>query len=179
MSRRHSHSSHSHYDHVGAFYHPGLGETFIPTTATFADVRAGTAIIQRPAKGDAVAQIQTLLNALGFRDSRGRALIIDKLFGPNTQFALRAAQAAIRAKVPTTTMIDGALDKATLAALEAMQAGQPLPGEAAPVAPTTPPAVLRTPETPWWKSPLVLGGGVVAALAIVALAMSGEKKKPA
>jgi len=175
--------THTHYDHVGAFYHPGLGETFVPSTVTFMDVRAGTSTLTRPAKGDAVGQLQTLLNALGFRDAQGKALIVDKLFGPNTQFALRAAQTAIRAKVPSTVMLDGALDKATLAALEAMRAGQPLPGEAAPAAPATPapaaPEPVKSPEVLWWKSPIVIGGGVLAAAAILFIAMGDQKKKPA
>ena len=168
----------SHYDHVGAFYHPGLGEAFIPSTVTFADVLAGTSTIARGAKSDAVAQLQALLNALGFRDTKGKALIVDKMFGPNTQFALKAAQASIRTKVPTTVMADGALDKPTLAALQAMQAGQPLPGEAvAPPVVTAPPAPASTPvDKPWWQSPLVLGGGALAAVAIAVLVMGGDEK---
>jgi hypothetical protein len=169
----------SHYDHVGAFYHPGLGETFTPSTVTFMDVRAGTSLISRGAKSDAVSQLQAMLNGLKFFDPRGRPLVVDKLFGPNTQFALKAAQSAIKARVPTTVMIDGSLDKPTLLALEALQAGQPLPGEnGGPVAVTPELPVGPAPQAPWWKSPLVLGGGALAIVALVA-AMSGDDKPKA
>ena len=63
---------HQHYEHVGAFYHPALGETFTPSTVTFMDVRAGTSIISRGAKSDAVGQLQSMLNKLKFRDSAGK-----------------------------------------------------------------------------------------------------------
>ena len=159
-----------HYEHVGVFYHTALGETFTPSTVTFMDVRAGTSVISRGAKSDAVAQLQTMLNALKFRDAKGKALLVDKMFGPNTQFALRAAQSAIKARVPATVMLDGSLDKPTLAALEALQAGQPLPGESGPV--TEQPPVQsptqqtdREEQTPWWQSPVVLGVGALALVA--------------
>jgi peptidoglycan hydrolase-like protein with peptidoglycan-binding domain len=171
----------SHYDHVGAFYHPGLGETFTPSTVTFMDVRAGTSIIARGAKSDAVAQLQAMLNGLKFRDASGRALVVDKMFGPNTQAALKSAQAAIKARVPSTVMIDGSLDKPTLLALDALQAGQPLPGEAVPPAAVRPELPVARPEedsAPWWKSPWVLGGGALAVVALVA-AMSGDDKPKA
>lgn len=169
----------SHYDHVGAFYHPGLGETFTPSTVTFMDVRAGTSIISRGSKSDAIAQLQTMLNGLKFRDSRGRALVVDKMFGPNTQFALKAAQTAIKARVPSTVMLDGSLDKPTLAALEALQAGQPLPGELPAPASVTPelPSAGPTPQAPWWKSPFVLGGAAIAVIAAVAVMGGDEKPK--
>jgi len=169
----------SHYDHVGAFYHPGLGETFTPSTVTFMDVRAGTSIIARGARSDAVSQLQAMLNGLKFRDASGRVLAVDKMFGPNTQAALKSAQAAIKARVPSTVMLDGALDKPTLAALDALQAGQPLPGEAAPPAAVKPELpVGPAPQAPWWKSPWVLGGGALAVVALVA-AMSGDDKPKA
>ena len=171
----------SHYDHVGAFYHAGLGETFTPSTVTFLDVRAGTSLISRGAKSDAVAQLQAMLNGLKFFDPRGKPLVVDKLFGPNTQFALKAAQSAIKARVPTTVMIDGSLDKPTLLALEALQAGQPLPGERGGPVAVTPelPSAGIPPKAPWWKSPWVLGGGAVAAVALVAALTGGDEKSKA
>lgn len=167
--------SHQHYDHIGAFYHPGLGETFTPSTATFMDVRAGTSVISRGAKSDAVAQLQALLNALKFRDSKGRALIVDKLFGPNTEFALRAAQNAIKVKNPSITPT-GALDKPTLLALEAMQAGEPVAPPPAPM-PSVPAPVIA--PTPWWKSPWVLGGTAVALVGAAFVVFGDDEKKKA
>jgi peptidoglycan hydrolase-like protein with peptidoglycan-binding domain len=171
---------HQHYEHVGAFYHPALGETFTPSTVTFMDVRAGTSIISRGARSAAVGQLQAMLNALKFRDSAGKALAVDSLFGPNTQAALRAAQSAIKARVPATVMLDGSLDKPTLAALEALQAGQPLPGEARTPAPNLvmpePPSGVE-PQAPWWKSPWVLGGGVLAVLSAVYVLSGDDKPK--
>lgn len=170
---------HQHYEHVGAFYHSALGETFTPSTVTFMDVRAGTSIISRGAKSDAVGQLQSMLNGLKFRDSRGRALVVDKMFGPNTQAALRAAQTAIKARVPSTVMLDGSLDKPTLAALEALQAGQPLPGEApASVIPELPSSDIE-PQEPWWKSPFVLGGAAIAVIAAAVAVMGGDEKPKA
>ena len=161
-------SRYQHYEHVGAFYHAGLGETFTTSTVTFMDVRAGTSVISRGARSDAVKQLQAMLNGLKFRDSAGKVLAVDRLFGPSTQSALRAAQSAIKGRVPATVMLDGSLDKPTLAALEALQAGQPLPGEApASVIPKLPSRV--EPQEPWWKSPFVLGG---AAIAVIAAAVS-------
>ena len=170
---------HQHYEHVGAFYHAALGETFTPSTVTFMDVRAGTSIISRGAKSDAVAQLQSMLNALKFRDAKGKALLVDKMFGPNTQAALRAAQTAIKARVPATVMLDGSLDKPTLAALEALQAGQPLPGEVPTPASVIPELPSRgiEPQEPWWKNPWVLGGGVLAALS-AAYVLLGDDDKP-
>jgi peptidoglycan hydrolase-like protein with peptidoglycan-binding domain len=172
---------HQHYEHVGAFYHPGLGETFTTSTVTFMDVRAGTSVISRGARSDAVKQLQAMLNGLKFRDSSGKVLAVDRLFGPSTQSALRAAQSAIKARVPATVMLDGSLDKPTLAALEALQAGQPLPGEARTPAPGSvtpePPAGVE-PQAPWWKSPWVLGGGVLAVLS-AAYVLSGDDKPKA
>lgn len=162
------HASRSHYDHVGAFYHSGLGQTFVTSTVTLMDVRAGTSTIARGARSDAVAQLQTLLNALKFRDQEGKALVVDKLFGARTENALKSAQAAIRAQTPTAQMMDGVLDQTTLAALELMQAGKPVT-----------PEVLPRPQPPseggadassesWWMSPWVLGGAAVALVAAVA-----------
>jgi hypothetical protein len=169
---------HQHYEHVGAFYHAGLGETFTPSTVTFLDVRAGTSIISRGAKSDAVGQLQTMLNKLKFRDSAGKVLVVDKMFGPNTQAALRAAQSSIKARVPSTVMLDGSLDKPTLAALEALQAGQPLPGEVPTPASVIPELPSRVePQEPWWKNPWVLGGGVLAALS-AAYVLLGDDDKP-
>lgn len=168
--------SHQHYDHIGAFYHPGLGETFTTSTVTFMDVRAGTSVISRGAKSDAVAQLQALLNALKFRDSKGRALIVDKLFGPNTEFSLRAAQNAIKIKNPLVTPT-GALDKPTLAALEAMQVGEPVTPPPAPI--PLVPAPIAPPPTPWWKSPWVLGGGAVALVGAVFVLLGDDEKKKA
>lgn len=170
---------HYHYEHVGAFYHAALGETFTPSTVTFLDVRAGTSIISRGAKSDAVGQLQAMLNGLKFRDSRGRALVVDKLFGLNTQFALKAAQSAIKARVPATVMLDGSLDKPTLDALEALQAGQPLPGEVPTPASVIPKLPSRVePQEPWWKSPFVLGGAALA-IVVVAASMGGDEKPKA
>lgn len=168
----------SHYDHIGAVYHPALGEVFVPSTATFSDVRAGTAVIARPAKGDNVAQLQAMLNALKFRDFQGKPLAVDKLFGERTQSAVRAAQTAIRAKVPATVMLDGTLDKPTLLALDALKAGQPLPGEVAPAPVTVPPLSPKLPQQqPWWKNPIFIGGALLSVVAVAVLASGDEKKK--
>lgn len=171
---------HQHYEHVGAFYHPALGETFTPSTVTFMDVRAGTSIISRGAKSDAVGQLQSMLNKLKFRDSAGKVLVVDRMFGPNTQAALRAAQSAIKARVPSTVMLDGSLDKPTLVALEALQAGQPLPGEIPAPASVTPELPSRVePQEPWWKSPFVLGGAAIAVIAAAVAVMGGDEKPKA
>lgn len=166
---------HSHYDHVGAFHH--LGETFVPSTVTFMDVRAGTSVIARPAKSDAVSDLQKMLNALKFRDARGRALVVDKLFGANTEAALKAAQAAIRAKLPSATMIDGTLDKTTLAALEALQAGQVLTEVNVPAIQMPEGGGLRAGSGSWWKNPWVLGAGTLAIVGAVVVMGSDDKKK--
>ena len=171
---------HQHYEHVGAFYHPALGETFTPSTVTFMDVRAGTSIISRGARSAAVGQLQAMLNGLKFRDSAGKVLAVDSLFGPNTQAALRAAQSAIKARVPATVMLDGSLDKPTLAALEALQAGQPLPGEVPTPASAIPELPSRVePQEPWWKSPFVLGGAAIAVIAAAVAVMGGDEKPKA
>jgi peptidoglycan hydrolase-like protein with peptidoglycan-binding domain len=171
----------SHYDHVGAVYHAALGETFTPSTVTLVDVRAGTSIISRGAKSDAVKQLQAMLNALKFFDSKGKPLAVDGMLGPLTQTSLKAAQAAIKARVPSTVMLEGVLDKPTLLALDALRAGQPLPGESISTSAVSP-ELPRTPDTiegprAWWKSPAVLGIGALAVVAIVAAAASDQKAK--
>jgi peptidoglycan hydrolase-like protein with peptidoglycan-binding domain len=170
----------SHYDHVGAFYHAALGETFTPSTVTLMDVRAGTSIISRGARSDAVKQLQAMLNALLFFDDKLKPLALDSMFGPLTQASLKDAQAAIKARVPSTVMLEGTLDKPTLLALDALRAGQPLPGESistSAVSPKAPRALDRVEDAPWWKSPAVLGIGALAVVAMVAAVASDQKAK--
>lgn len=176
-----------HYDHIGASFY--LGAVYTPSTVTLMDVRAGTATLARGVKGSAVSQLQTMLKVLNFRDQEGKVLVIDSIFGPRTENALKSAQAAIRARVPATIMLAGALDKPTLLALDALQAGQMLPGEVPAKAdiPVGPGGAgkpsgeaeggTQEDEAAWWQSPWVIGAGTLALVAAIGMMSSDGKPK--
>ncbi len=49
-------------------------------------------ILKQGSKGEAVKTVQRLLNALGYRDSKGNALSVDGSFGPATLYAVKKFQ---------------------------------------------------------------------------------------
>ena len=99
----------------------GGGGSFIPTSTTLADVRNGKTL-SRPQSGAGVRDAQALLNAKSIRGSDGKALLVDSLFGPMTESAVKAAQT--RAGLPTS----GVLDRDTLLAIESDFARVGAPG---------------------------------------------------
>ena len=51
-------------------------------------------IIKQGDRGNQVETLQILLNAFGFRDEDGNELVVDSIFGPKTDYAVRSYQAA-------------------------------------------------------------------------------------
>lgn len=70
-----------------------------------------TRVLKRGKKGEDVLKLQKTLNSLGYRDKDGNKLEEDKIFGKNTDYALRQYQKAKKLKV------DGEAGKNTAHAL--------------------------------------------------------------
>lgn len=52
--------------------------------------------LKKGAKNANVAELQKALNKLGYRDQNGKKLLVDKYFGPKTQYALKRFQKAMK-----------------------------------------------------------------------------------
>ncbi len=135
----------------------GGGGSFIPTSTTLADVRSGKTL-SRPQSGAGVREAQALLRAKGFRGADGKMLGVDSLFGPNTEFAVKAAQT--RAGLPTS----GVLDRDTLLAIESDFARVGAPGVQA---------------QSLGKSNTMLYVGVAAVALLAAAAVAKKRKRAA
>ena len=98
-------------------------------------------VLKQGERGTEVTKVQEQLNALGFKDAQGKALIPDGDFGGKTKHAVETFQRA-RGLVD-----DGIVGKDTFAALKK-------PEPAAIVAPTSPPMVAaKTDQSPLLSSP--------------------------
>ncbi len=98
-------------------------------------------VLHQGERGPDVKKLQGQLNALGFKDAQGKALVADSDFGDKTKQAVEAFQRA-RGLVD-----DGVVGKDTFAALKKSEL-------AAVVAPTSPPVVAaRTDQSPLLSDP--------------------------
>lgn len=98
-------------------------------------------VLKQGERGTDVTKVQEQLNALGFKDAQGKALIPDGDFGSKTKQAVEAFQRA-RGLVD-----DGIVGKDTFSALKKTEA-------AAVVAPTPPPVIAaKTDQSPLLSSP--------------------------
>lgn len=88
------------------------GPTYTPVSVSLDQIRSGAASLRIFQKASAVSDIQTMLRSKGKLGIDGKPLVVDQLFGPNTEFAVKAFQ--LDAKLPAS----GVVDKATIDALE-------------------------------------------------------------
>ncbi len=86
--------------------------SYTAVSVSLDQIRAGSASLRLFQRASAVGQVQGMLNAKGKLGLDSRPLVVDDLFGPNTEFAVKAFQ--IDKALPAS----GVVDKATLDALE-------------------------------------------------------------
>jgi peptidoglycan hydrolase-like protein with peptidoglycan-binding domain len=91
----------------------------------------GGALLRRRSDGDAVRELQTFLNAQGITDAQGRPLQLDGRFGQRTEEAIRRFQRE------QGLQVDGMVGRATLAAIQALQAPTIAPEPEPQAAPAT------------------------------------------
>jgi murein L,D-transpeptidase YcbB/YkuD len=88
------------------------GPTYTPVSVSLDQIRSGAASLRIFQRASAVSDVQTMLRNKGKLGIDGKPLAIDQLFGPNTEFAVKAFQ--LDSKLPAS----GVVDKATIDALE-------------------------------------------------------------
>ncbi|NCA16899.1 MAG: peptidoglycan-binding protein [Betaproteobacteria bacterium] len=97
----------------------GAGPTYTSVSVTLDQIRAGAASLRIFQRASAVGAIQTILRAKGKIGLDGKPIEIDNLFGPQTEFAVKAFQ------LDKGMSASGIVDKATLDALEGRSAAAP------------------------------------------------------
>jgi N-acetylmuramoyl-L-alanine amidase len=63
-----------------------------PTTNTYGKAVVTLRVLGKNSRGESVKSLQILLNAKGYRDSEGKELAIDGIFGADTIYALKSYQ---------------------------------------------------------------------------------------
>jgi len=120
-------------------------------------------VLQKGSKGSEVAKLQTMLKALDFGPSS-----VDGVFGSNTYSAVVSFQ--IDNQLPESPYALGVVSPQTWSAIETMYKaeGSPrLPDIHVPVSASDPgTAVVPYPEQTGIPPPVLIGGAIVAALAI-------------
>jgi len=112
-------------------------------------------VLQKGSKGSAVSKLQTMLKALNFGPS-----VIDGVFGSNTYSAVVSFQ--IDNQLPESTYALGVVSPQTWAAIETMYKDT----DTEPSASDPGAAVVPYPPQTGIPPPVLIGGAIVAALAI-------------
>lgn len=114
-----------------------LGAT---VTDSLAPVRAGSLLLKKGSKGDAVRALQTLIRQGQVVDGARDLLVVDGDFGPKTESFVRILQQALGVAV------DGVVGKQTITALEAALGSTPKAAAAADFSARTPAKTLTKAE---------------------------------
>lgn len=125
-----------------------------------APVRAGTSVLKRGHKGDAVRALQNLL-----RGSVDNALVVDGDFGPSTENVVKSVQTANKLSA------DGVVGKQTMQVLDAI-AADVLPGRATAALDLT----KRTPAAPRTKAEAITAAKAAAKAKIAAQVLDMRQK---